>query len=552
MPIWRRQDSRILLAALAVLLLVHFIIRQHQSYSLASAWGPFVPLSLSGFVNSDLPTHEVCPSVHTKDSIAVQKSRYLYDNLTQVAAAVDSHELVVDEYRAKLGKSEEEQRRTRESWARLSGSAVWLTDQQVYLVVSRVIFYAQYNVQYPFRSWLRGQVYDKDWNHLENHTITWGSTSMTFPTIFDVPIDYKKGGVFYGPEDPRVIIERGVDGAEPVIVYNMLTEHLDWYMAMYVYRPFSKTGTILNIADQKMNEAEKNWSPFYIADQSEENNRKPSEYLHFVHTFDPLGIVQCHLTSGICEHTFQKPETRRVTLMRGGTNWFAVPIETAGKDVQAWASFTRTMIGGICGQRFYRPEFTVMVRVKSVFHVAFMSLPMDFGSAVLEPAQTADPCGKGRVLTPLSIAGWDMRPGHDILTATMTVNDATVQVLRLRGLYDFVQKLPMIQRLREGGNIESLQEPKLAEDQNNLIVRCAIEAANIHADLTRLASRRHMWRDEIRDKSGRVIGLQDRAQNEEMWRGEDPYMSSRSYRSPPDIMAAAERLLKEPIIHGAG
>ena len=170
MPVWRRKLYKTLLTLVPTLIFVRYIYHtynrqqsqvvlaprdgrriltcdQHLSHLLDSLWGDFESVPISGFINSGQYIDETCQSMHAKGTIAVQKSRHLHDNLIQIAAAVDNHELVVDEYRSKLGKSKDEQRRTRESWARLSGSAVWLPEQQVYLLVTRVMFYARYNIE---------------------------------------------------------------------------------------------------------------------------------------------------------------------------------------------------------------------------------------------------------------------------------------------------------------------------------------------------------------------------------------------------------------------
>lgn len=572
---WRRK-LKTLLALIPFLLLFRFIYharerqrsgqvsfsptprsddRQRLSHVLDRNWGDFTAIPISGYVNSAEQIDETCWSMITRTTIAVQHSRHLQDNLTQIIAAVDSHELVVDEYKSKEGMPDHEQQRTRESWTRMSGSAVWLPDQQVYLLVTRVMFYARYNVEFPFISWLRGQLFDEHWNHLDKHTITWDGASITFPMIFDIPTDYKKGGVFYGPEDPRVIIEEGVDGAEPVIMYNMLTEHLDWSRAMYSYRPFSKIGTIMTVVDQDM-EHEKNWAPFFLSDGSKRGNsaREPSEYLHFVRTFDPISIIRCHLPSGICEHPYRKPLHHKVTLLRGGSNWVEIPAGIEDPNVQVWAGLHRTMVDGICGMRFYRPEFVVMVRVQSAFHLAFISTPMDFGSAVFSLEAGDDACEKGRVLTPLSIASWDMRPGRDVLTATVSVNDQTVQAVRLRGLLDIVRQLPIIELLRQGGSLGALSDPAAARSKSKDLLSCVIAAAKVHADVTRLPAHKHFWRDEIRDYNGKVIGLRD---DVDTWQGveEDPYAegtlmygpdllgTARAYVSDSNLAAIAQQIL---------
>ena len=527
MPVWKPRRLILVLIVISVLWVI-FRSAPHRSgansesnarvtflagiLSLTSEKDAFVPLPFAGYLNSGLKPDAPCRSARIKTTLAVQKSRDLYDNLTQVAESVESHELVVDAYRAAESKSEFEKKQQRESWARLSGSAVWLPDQQVYLVVTRVIFYAHNNLAYPFMSWLRGQVYDEEWNHLENYTIRWKDRVFTFPTVFDVPTDYAKGGVFYGPEDPRVVIEEGVKDAEPVIVFNMLTKRYQWTRAMYIYRPFSGHGALLTIRNTDVAESEKNWAPFFITAAPNKDSRisqQPSQHLHFVHTFEPLTILRCDLVSGICEAIFHKISDDRGSPIRGGTNWVPVPIDTGYREAQVWASFPRTMVADVCGERFYRPEFALMIKIQTQFYIIFVSGPMDFGGAdiiTIEPGKD-DPCEKGRVLTPNSIPRWDTtpdRPDEDILTVTVSVNDATVQIVRVRGLLGLIRKMPILQYLRKTNYAYDVGLANALHRRSMHLLQCVVESARVHADDTRLLPSRQTFRDQESTQGERV------------------------------------------------
>jgi hypothetical protein len=119
---------------------------------------------------------------------------------------------------------------------------------------------------------------------------------LTFPLVFDIPTKYEGGdGEFYGPEDPRIILEDNVQGAEPVIIFNMAHERSDWKRAMYAFRPFSGHLTILTIRDTNRAISEKNWPPFFLPSEDpkpEKAARKPDEYIHFVYNFKPLKILK--------------------------------------------------------------------------------------------------------------------------------------------------------------------------------------------------------------------------------------------------------------------
>lgn len=137
------------------------------------------------------------------------------------------------------------------TWTQLSGSSVWLEQYGVFLTVSRVMFHNDKSLFHPIISFIRAQIYDTEWNHLDQHTITWKDKIIMFPLVYDVGLDdFEKGGKFYGPEDPRVIIEEGVIDAEPVIVFNMIGAKSDWKRAMWIFRPFSGHTAILSIRGQ--------------------------------------------------------------------------------------------------------------------------------------------------------------------------------------------------------------------------------------------------------------------------------------------------------------
>lgn len=107
-----------------------------------------------------------------------------------------------------------------ENWAQLAGASVWLPDRGVYLAVTRVIYVPSGVLHWPTISLIRGQIFDEEWNHLEGYTMTWTGDQISFPTIFEIPVTFEKGDIFFGPEDPRIILEEEVKGAEPVIVFN--------------------------------------------------------------------------------------------------------------------------------------------------------------------------------------------------------------------------------------------------------------------------------------------------------------------------------------------
>lgn len=434
-----------------------------------------------------MPGKRSCDALKHNGTIGVQQSFHLHDNLEQVALALDSHPMVdyPDDIinNPDLNVSEIVNR----TWTHMSGSSVWLPEHNVFLLVTRVLFYTNGCRANPVISFLRGQLYSPEWEHLENYTLRWKGEDFMFPTIFSVASDYETGGGFYGPEDPRVVLEEGKEGAEPVIVFNMIGQASDWRRAMYIYRPFSKHTKILTISDRNREETEKNWSPFFLASES----TQPSEFIHFVYSFEPLQILKCHLRCGDCEFVFkQEVPSNSLThykkddgSLRGGSNFVPVPIPRSSPHQQMgmYAAFHRTTIFTDCGGKFYRPEFVVMINIGSQFHLAFTSQPVSFGSTMIELTPEDDPCKKGAILLPMSIAQWNTTDRQDVMTMTFTVDDQTVQAARIHGLLSFVHGLPHSQALsRHDGSVDATQDELtniLASWAGDEVRACAVEAA---------------------------------------------------------------------------
>ena len=464
-------------------------------------WGSFEPTDFPGFVNSGLLEGRSCEALRYNGTIGVQKSRQVCDNLEQIALSLDGHPAVAYSEETLSNPSLKFSDIVSQKWARLSGSAVWLPDQGVFLVVTRVIFLGEKeNLSQPKASFLRGQLFDENWAHLENCSIDWNGEVVTFPTIFEVPTMYEGGEeeCCYGPEDPRIILEDGVLGAEPVIVFNMVHQRSDWKRAMYVFRPFSNQTAILNIRDTTRENVEKNWTPFFLSASHDLEVTPPSalpdEYLHFVYNFKPLKILKCHLLSGDCDAVFEQqlppdfatPHHEDGGTLHGGTNLVALPIpRSAGvhAGVRAYVGLPRTRVTEKCGRRgdaiFLRPEFVVLVAFRGQFHLAYASEALEFGDAFVELTPDVDPCERGRILIANSISSWDTE--QDVMTITGSVDDVTVQVARLYGLLSFVRGLPqwrgMLQKdgpLNHGNRDEVNQ---LASWVGDDVRACAVESA---------------------------------------------------------------------------
>ncbi|KIW93727.1 uncharacterized protein Z519_05041 [Cladophialophora bantiana CBS 173.52] len=478
-------------------------------------WGPFDPLPIPGFVNTGLPGKRSCDTLKYNSTVGVQKSFFLDDDIKQIALTLDSHPMVDYPDEMMNDPKMEASEIIEKTWARLSGSSVWLPEQKVFLSVTRVIFCPSRTRSVPKMSFLRGQLYNQDWEHLDNHTITWGGQQFKFPLVFDVPAQWEDDGSLYGPEDPRIILEDNVKGAEPVVIFNMIAKRTEWKRAMYVFRPFSNHSTVLTIKDTDRQSAEKNWAPFFIPNEQQQTSagtnpstaiaalRQPSEYIHFVYSFKPLRILKCHLRCGDCEFEYEQEvpdnfmtkHNEEGGSLRGGTNFVPVPLPSSmniDPRVRVYAAFPRTNIEKHCDGSFYRPEFVVMINIGTQFHLAFASESLDFGNAILDLGPEDDRCDKGRILIPNSVAQWDTSNGHDVMSVTFSVNDETVQVARIEGLLAFVRNLPQFKTLlkKDGllkgadSDLMGILSSWVGDDVRGCLVEAALNYATAAQEIT--------------------------------------------------------------------
>lgn len=450
---------------------------------------PYERLNFSGFMNIGTPDGPVCDDILLPtQNLEVSPSIYLEHNVLDIAETI-VHPMVdyagqpTDmSYRQIVAKT----------WGTMAGSSVWLEKQGVYFSVSRVFFYTQGVKHWPKISFAYAQIYDSSWRQLHNYNISWQGETIVFPRILDIPAFYQVGGGFYGPEDPRIILEQGVEDAEPVVVFNMLHEKSE--RKMHVHRPFSNYTTLLRIDGEDAAMAEKNWSPFFMPRNTVEQRRWPSNHVHFIYNWSPLKILRCHLLNGHCSFVYKQDQptvkwssyteahkyndTKGV--MRGGTNFEPLNV-SPGPGLTSFVGLPRTHTDAGCGKEaIYRPVLTVLTTNGTHFYLDYMSAALDFGHAILTHNQYNDVCEEGRILLANSIIKFDSRPNHDTLTVSFTVADSTVQVAKLRGITNLVENLPPFQLngTAEWHN-EVIQHSKLNVTHDVLV--CAIQSVSDYA-----------------------------------------------------------------------
>jgi beta-1,2-mannosyltransferase len=332
-------------------------------------------------------------------------------------------------------------------------------------------------------SFLRGQIFDQNWKHMDNYTISWAGREISFPTFFQIPAVWWEGGSYFGPEDPRVILEN-VEDAEPVIVFNMILNAPRNPRAMWLYRPFSNTTAVLTIRGEERKPTEKNWAPFFHNDDDSDGedgiSRAPMTDLHFVYSLHPLRVLKCTIEDGACDWVFQQEVPRVLAVshddphgeMRGGTNFVRVPIQGVS-GLRVYAGFPRTHLNFCNAGATYRPELVLLAGFGTSFHIAFASTALTFN---LSRADNA--CGEGRMLIPGGILRWDYAHRQDKLDLLLSVSDAQNRVVQIYGLLRFIRKMPYFAKMSRG---TSLTDEALWifpwSVVGNEVLQCSIEAA---------------------------------------------------------------------------
>ncbi|KAF7846020.1 hypothetical protein BT93_L5588 [Corymbia citriodora subsp. variegata] len=331
------------------------------------------------------------------------------------------------------------------SWSRMSGSSVWLERYSVFMTVTRVFEYAKGVRHWSRVSFLRVQLFDQNWQHLQDHSIEWQGKTFTFPCILDVDFVWARGGVFYGPEDPRIAIRPDDPDAEPVIACSMMSSLEPAEHDMFIVFPFSNRTVLLNSTGTPRS-TEKNWSPFFLPLNYTKGQATSSpNRIHFIHKHYPLTVLECKLSDGTCitlykqvmdeDYTKAHGHFDAKTTITGGTNLVLLPEQTR-PGLLSYIALPRTHTDVGCkqsdGEAGYRPELTVITTDGTSFWFDYYSDPIEYGEVVFGNFSTAigDACNDGRILLTNSIAR--IEPVQDIVTVTISVADKTVQVLRIR------------------------------------------------------------------------------------------------------------------------
>lgn len=320
-------------------------------------WQSFRELEMTGFDVASTHNHRKfgdnghCAQFSHSDSIRVQRSFFLDDDMFEVARDLDQHLMVQYPFEAfaPKGQTSNLTHVISSSWNQLAASCAFLTSQRVYLCVSRIIFRPARPKDKAIISFMRGRIFNENWEHVQGYELKWQNSSIVFPRMFDVGTAFKVGGQLFGPEDPRIIVEDVAD-AQPVIVFNMVMPESGWRRAMFIHRPFTNQTTILTINGVDREQKEKNWTPLFLKTIDGSHNT----HIHLVWKLAPLTVLKCGLVDGLCDIVFQQIVSKglldqyafKTASIRGGTQFVPIPCTDQGKggcasQVEAFVSFPR-------------------------------------------------------------------------------------------------------------------------------------------------------------------------------------------------------------------
>ncbi|CUM66046.1 uncharacterized protein PRCAT00003700001 [Priceomyces carsonii] len=349
--------------------------------------------------------------------------------------------------------NEKEQAILRDKWGKFAGSSVWMSKYQVHFFVNRVVYSKTKQRNKPTISLLDIQLFDSQWDELANYELqTLQGSKLNFPSFLHIPV-YKnaKRLITMGAEDPRVVLrkfvnDRGQDDEEPVIIFNMRNAEISNKRAMHMIRPFSSPEVIrLSLRDRRPRFREKNWAPFF--DESDQ------EHIYFVYNFNPLRIIKCLLSDGICDKiagpkflSVDADESKHVGPLRGGTDLIPIPHKVLPPSLhnrKFWFGIARSHNNKCsCLNEIYRPHgFIISKDVnQNDFSLDYVSSLIDFNidTEPWDPYKTTCEDGKS-VLIPNSIGYWDFMYDSsldivsDVMGITLSEADRTNIIIHVKG-----------------------------------------------------------------------------------------------------------------------
>lgn len=275
---------------------------------------------------------------------------------------------------------------------------------------------------------------------------------ITYPTIIKVPTYLEKDIHQGGPEDPKMILRPTEEGPlEPVIIYNIRYDDNYMNRNMEVVFPHRKGSPVITLeTDQKLSSFQKNWVPFLKNDDKGSVSSRGT--IHIIIKMSPLLIAKCDLDSGKCvtefDHKKEIPENRyEYSEFRGGTQFVKLPpMVPQLKGRNLWVGIMKTHIKD-CGisKDFYRPHLAVLEEQDGKYYFNLISSTLHFHTSVLSWDLKSHLATMKNILSPGSIASWDILSQNkyskaytDVMQITFSEADAISNVVSVKGILAFI------------------------------------------------------------------------------------------------------------------
>ncbi|CCH58913.1 hypothetical protein TBLA_0B00700 [Henningerozyma blattae CBS 6284] len=404
----------------------------------------------------------------------------------------------------------------KKSWFRFGSSSVWMESEQCYITVTRLMYSSHGSKAGPDISLIRAQAFDRNWEEIKDkripkhdiqipqnidleieklesdYSLTKDTCKIfiydptkydtciaeknkiyfenkrrmqniidqyfvTYPTVYKFPMLEKTQ--FAGSEDPRIVLRKFHNQEEPVVVFNMDTKQ---NRKMHALFPHRKLNPLLELNFEGMNHMEKNWAPFFT-DSDINTSMFSRGSIHFMYHYTPLEIVKCSLDDGICEKIFTK-QTLGLTKknhfggIRGGTQFVQLPsIIPRIHGKQIFVGFSKLHIDDCgCGSKFYRPMLDVIIEEDGIYHQELIVPSLDFNIEVLDWSTKSHTCNFYNILSPNSIAFWDVikqdpktKKFEDLLVFTFSEADEVSKVINIKGLLEYILNLYSTKQIEE-------------------------------------------------------------------------------------------------------
>ncbi|CCH59311.1 hypothetical protein TBLA_0B04760 [Henningerozyma blattae CBS 6284] len=462
-------------------------------------------------LTNDYNSLATCEDLEYKSRIYYsKKQKFINDDLINLRREL----LRKDDELSKLIKDEEDITKTSEEevikkkWFKFGSSSVWMESEQCFITVTRVLYSKNGKREEPEVSFIRAQAFDRDWNEIKNKRIPlldlrlpdditadlkkinqeYGLTDsceniiddpvtydkclvehtknylkdskrrdqlleryfVTYPTIYSVP--HKLGGLFKGPEDPKIILKRTSRYEEPIVIFNMHDddENKRRMFSLSPHRSFEKI-VKFNIQGRKQQTLEKNWTPFFTKDDLVFSTLSRG-FIHFIYSFSPFEVVKCSLNDGYCELVFEKKtleltDQNKFDGQRGGTQFIPLPSiipKVTGKQI--WVGIPKLHIKKCgCSERFYRPMLSLLVESNGIYHQELIVPSLDFNLDILNWGNDGTDCDKFNVMSPNSIAFWDVigqdpktKQFDDYMILTFSEADSNSKIITIKGLLNYI------------------------------------------------------------------------------------------------------------------